>query len=371
MRVTTRKMLRLQLWILTGVLGCDANTVGLLTGCLPFAIPGLTTDAGAPPVVPITGGSFDAAGFFEDPDGGVAAAGEACGASRGCDTAAGLDCVGVTQEDSVCLQRCGALDACPNGLACEVLSSGRYCLSVVGRGAACEVARCDPTNGLGCLPARAEGAQLLATTCQLPCDVAAPTCPLNESCLPNVAGAVDWVGPCPCGTGETCVPLDGGSWCAVPKNVCGTLAPLSDPALLGEPSAWPVNSTCDPGTSQRMCGGTLDGGARVVCAQSASPAQPASLPGFVPAGVTGLCVAICRDPVTGGQTACPAGWTCNVDLRALFHVPDGTRTCDTVMDCDVARGEVCAGPLPAFGDRRLCALPYGLCQPPAAADAGP
>jgi hypothetical protein len=192
MRVTTRKMLRLQLWILTGVLGCDANTVGLLTGCLPFAIPGLTTDAGAPPVVPITGGSFDAAGFFEDPDGGVAAAGEACGASRGCDTAAGLDCVGVTQEDSVCLQRCGALDACPNGLACEVLSSGRYCLSVVGRGAACEVARCDPTNGLGCLPARAEGAQLLATTCQLPCDVAAPTCPSMSPACPT--WRVPWTG---------------------------------------------------------------------------------------------------------------------------------------------------------------------------------
>jgi hypothetical protein len=361
MRVSSqRRLLRSQFLILLGVMGCDATTQGQLAACLPFQVPGLSTDAGPAQVIPLTGGPFDAAGFFEAFDGGLGVAGDRCGTSAPCDQGQGLDCVEVAADISVCLPRCGGGESCPDGRTCDDLASGRYCLAVAARGSACEVGSCP--SGTRCLVARSEGGRVLASTCQAPCDPDAPSCAAGESCVPGAGGQLETAGACPCSGSFACSGADAGNLCLREQWVCGTLAPLGNPALLGRPSSWDPGTVCDPGTAQRYCGGALDGGTPVYCAQGGSPASGVD-GGFSPTGVTGICVAVCQDPSLGVQHPCPTGLACNTTLQALFDVAPNAAVCTTAADCAVAADEVCAGPLPAFGNGHRCARPYGLCAP--------
>lgn len=354
-------LLRPSLLLLAGVTACDASTLSGLASCLPFEIPGLTQDAGTGgDILPITGSNVDAAGFFIDPDGGVAGALAQCSDTVPCDSAAGLECLAVTAEQSLCLQRCGVGGACPAGQRCDQLGDRSWCLPERTRGQHCEAAACIPDAGVTCQPARTEGDQVLAWTCQVPCDPAAPACSTGDSCLPAPGGALVDVGACPCTAGGTCTGLDGGNRCLRGPYVCGQPAPLGDPARLGEPGSWDGGS-CDPGAGQRFCVTPTPEGAPVFCAQASSPSGTDGV--LAVAGVEGLCLAICVDPRHGSSHECPVGTVCNTATTALLDVAPGAPTCEHDGECDVEGGELCAGPLPALGGGFRCARPYGLCSP--------
>ncbi|MEW5849902.1 MAG: hypothetical protein AB2A00_13995 [Myxococcota bacterium] len=349
--------------------GCDLDD---LLGWLPFDIPGLTQDAGPGAVNPLTPGAFDAAGFFDDAGVARAGEGESC-LELGCVT--GTDCVTVSSRERRCLRPCSG--GCASTQQCESLVPGSYCLTVVGRGERCETRSCILDGGLRCQPARAEANAVLAYTCQLPCslgsDVDSGVCPTGESCLPSSTGEMELQGgaavacepaacaagadggldggACPCTEPYACVTTSGGGVCARAAGVCGTPSAPSDPALLDEPSRWPAESTCDPGSTQRYCVPDRDAGAPVYCFQGAG------------GEVAGLCVAICVDPSTGETHNCPGGFDCVDDAQALFHVRSPDAGCDEPSDCDRDAGEQCVGPLPAFDMGRRCGVPYGLCQP--------
>ena len=345
--------------------GCDGDTVGLLASCIPFDIPGLNTDGGPTTVDNLSTEPFDAAGFFDDVDGGLGGPEEPCGATRGCKPGLGLDCVAVTQGVGLCLGRCGGGDVCSAGRVCRAMGSDKYCVETVQRGEGCEVTACAADAGLACLPARSESGRVLAWTCQLPCDPMGGGCSGAERCLPVVTQVGTGGGSCPCPNGQHCV----AGACQVTSHVCGQVAPLGDPTRLDNPVDWTDAEVCDPGVGQRFCGQATDGGAPLFCAQGNAFAR-AGPGGLSFPGTRGLCMALCLDPQTGAAQACPPGAQCDLNLRRVVYVPAEDAVCTADVDCASGAGQFCAGPLPAYSLEYRCALPYGLCVPPPAPDAG-
>jgi len=359
------RSMRRTLLLLIFLVGCDGGSeLYALIGCIPVVGQLLVQDGGLAQGVAADAGPVDAAGFFDDAGVPLVLEDGLCQRTEDCDT--GTTCVAVTAATSRCLRSC-AQPCTGDNRACERLGGADYCVAVVGRGEPCDRRACRATDGLACLPARSEGASVLAYTCQKPCDpLAAEPCTAPEVCLPGSAGALELQGgaqvvcdtsacgldggACACTTGFTC--LDGA--CARTQHVCGTSVELSDPFLEGVSPAQ-----CDPGATQAFCAPLADGGARVWCSQGGSPERMVggeSLP-----GVTGVCLGICQDPSTGTTGICPAGMVCRQDPPLLFHVTEPATPCTMPSDCDLLAGEECVGPLPASGFEYRCAVPYGVC----------
>lgn len=386
--------MRRSLLLLLFMMGCDGatNEVYGLVGCIPFVGPLLVPDAGVGTGSALDAGPVDASGFFEDAGIPIIPQDARCTPSAGCDGGVcqgpcetGSVCVPVTSSLAYCLRPCS--EPCTgDGVACESIGGADYCVPVTTRGSACERRACPASEGLGCLPARAEGNAILAYTCQKPCDPdAMNACGDGESCLPNAAGAIELQGgmpvacapsqcpgepagedggSCPCTAGFGCVTTEQGALCARVQHVCG------HPVGITAGSGIDGGARCDPGEAQAFCAppGTAndaDGGALPVwCAQGGSPARNVAV-GTVSEllpGISGVCLGICRDPVSGTTHACPSGMACRDDLGLLFQVIDEDTACTTSAQCDVGNHAQCVGPLPAYAFENRCAVPYGICD---------
>ena len=179
--------------------------------------------------------------------------------------------------------------------------------------------------------------QAMEYRCKLDCDLAAPSCPEAESCLPDPIGFgqvqdnnASCVDDTACEPGYTCTELsDGSQQCFKRNAICGTTADTCLASTVEEVTACTENDAlrCDTLSGHTYCEEVVP----------ADPAADAAFTSCADLGTGGVCLSFCE--TASGDLDCGAGASCVRPDEPIFYLDvardaaDDYAACVSVIDC--------------------------------------